>query len=76
MTFIGVWNEFLLSLTLNSDAQYRTATVAISFLRGQFQIFWGQVTAATVVVTIPTLIIVVLFQKQIISGLTSGAVKE
>ena len=76
MTFIGVWNEFLLSLTLNSDAQFRTATVAISFLRGQFQIFWGQVTAATVVVTIPTLIIVILFQKQIISGLTSGAVKE
>ena len=76
MTFIGVWNEFLLSLTLNSDAYYRTATVAISFLRGQFQIFWGQVTAATVVVTIPTLIIVILFQKQIISGLTSGAVKE
>ncbi|MDF2521483.1 MAG: sugar transporter permease, partial [Clostridia bacterium] len=36
----------------------------------------GQVTAATVVVTIPTLIVVILFQKQIISGLTSGAVKE
>ena len=76
MTFIGVWNEFLLSLTLNSDERYRTATVAISFLRGQFQIFWGQVTAATVVLTIPTLIIVILFQKQIISGITSGAVKE
>ena len=76
ITFIGVWNEFLLSLTLNSDSSYHTATVAISFLRGQFQIFWGQVTAATVVVTIPTLIIVILFQKQIISGLTSGAVKE
>ncbi len=76
ITFIGVWNEFLLSLTLNSDVSFRTAPVAISFLRGQFQIFWGQVTAATVVVTIPTLIIVILFQKQIISGLTSGAVKE
>lgn len=76
MTFIGVWNEFLLSLTLNTDAQWRTATVAISFLRGQFRIFWGQVTAATVIVTIPTLIIVVLFQKQIVSGLTSGALKE
>lgn len=76
MTFIGVWNEFLLSLTLNSDSNYHTATVAIAFLRGQFQIFWGQVTAATVIVTIPTLIIVILFQKQIISGLTSGAVKE
>lgn len=76
ITFIGVWNEFLLSLTLNSNSNYHTATVAISFLRGQFQIFWGQVTAATVVVTIPTLIIVILFQKQIISGLTYGAVKE
>ncbi|MDF2533026.1 MAG: sugar transporter permease [Clostridia bacterium] len=76
ITFIGVWNEFLLSLTLNSDSSFHTATVAISFLRGQFQIFWGQVTAATMVVTIPTLIIVILFQKQIISGLTSGAVKE
>lgn len=76
ITFIGVWNEFLLSLTLNSDSSFHTAPVAIAFLRGQFQIFWGQVTAATVLVTIPTLIIVVLFQKQIVSGLTSGAVKE
>lgn len=76
ITFIAVWNEFLLSLTINSDSSYQTATVAISFLRGQFTIFWGQVTAATVVVTIPTLIVVILFQKQIISGLTSGAVKE
>jgi multiple sugar transport system permease protein len=76
ITFIGAWNEFLLSLTLNSNDAFHTATVAISFLRGQFQIFWGQVTAATIVVTIPTLIIVILFQKQIISGLTSGAVKE
>jgi len=76
ITFIGVWNEFLLSLTLNSDASYHTAPVAISYLRGQFEIFWGQVTAATVIVTIPTLIIVILFQRQIISGLTSGAVKE
>jgi len=76
ITFIGIWNEFLLSLTLNSDTAYHTAPVAISFLRGQFQIFWGPVTAATILVTIPTLIIVILFQKQIISGLTSGAVKE
>lgn len=76
ITFIGVWNEFLLSLTLNSNSSYHNAPVAISYLRGQFQIFWGQVTAATIVVTIPTLIVVVLFQKQIISGLTSGAVKE
>lgn len=76
MTFIASWNEFLLALTLNTDEAWRTATVSISFLRGQFEIFWGQVTAATVVVTIPTLIIVILFQKQIVSGITSGALKE
>lgn len=76
ITFIGVWNEYVLSLTLNNDLSYHTAPVAISFLRGQFEIFWGQVTAAATIVTIPTLIIVLLFQKQIISGLTSGALKE
>ena len=76
MTFIAAWNEFLLALTLNTDEAWRTATVSISFLRGQFEIFWGQVTAATVIVTIPTLIIVILFQKQIVSGITSGALKE
>ncbi|NMA48463.1 MAG: carbohydrate ABC transporter permease [Tissierellia bacterium] len=76
MTFIAAWNEFLLALTLNTDEAWRTATVSISFLRGQFEIFWGQVTAATIVVTIPTLIIVILFQKQIVSGITSGALKE
>lgn len=76
MTFIGAWNEFLLSLTLNTNEAWRTATVSISFLRGQFEIFWGQVTAATIVVTIPTLIIVILFQRQIVSGITSGALKE
>lgn len=76
ITFIGAWNEFLLSLTLNTNEAWRTATVSISFLRGQFEIFWGQVTAATVLVTIPTLVIVILFQRQIVSGITSGALKE
>lgn len=76
IVFIGAWNEFLLSLTLNTNEAWRTATVNISFLRGQFEIYWGQVTAATMLVTIPTLIIVILFQKQIVSGLTSGALKE
>lgn len=76
ITFIGVWNEYILSLTLNTNPSYHTAPVAISFLRGQFEIFWGQVTAAAIVVTIPTLIIILLFQKQIISGLTSGALKD
>lgn len=76
ITFIAAWNEFLLTITLNSNSNYHTVPVAISFLRTQFEVLWGQVAAATTIVTIPTLIIVLLFQRQIVSGLTSGGVKE
>lgn len=76
MTFISAWNEYLLTCTLNSDKMYQTVPVAINALRTQFSILWGEITAATVVVVIPTLIIVLLFQKQIVSGMVSGAVKE
>ena len=76
ISFIASWNEYLLTVTLNTNVNYHTVPVAISFLRTQFQILWGEVTAATVIVTIPTLILVLLFQRRIISGLVSGAVKE
>lgn len=76
IVFISAWNEFLLTVTLNVDKNYHTVPVAISYLRTQFTILWGDVAAATIIVTIPTLIVVLLFQKQIVAGLTSGAVKE
>ncbi|HWR18858.1 MAG TPA: carbohydrate ABC transporter permease [Clostridia bacterium] len=76
MTFIAAWNEYLLTFTLNADKAFHTVPVAINALRTQFSILWGDITAATVVVIIPTLIIVLLFQRQIISGMMSGAVKE
>lgn len=76
IVFIAAWNEFLLTITMNADRAYHTVPVAISFLRTQFEILWGQVTAATTIVTVPTLIIVLLFQKQIVAGLTTGGVKE
>ena len=76
MTFISAWNEYLLTCTLNSDKKFQTVPVAINALRTQFSILWGEITAATVIVVIPTLIIVLLFQKQIVSGMVSGAVKE
>ncbi|MBO8156569.1 MAG: carbohydrate ABC transporter permease [Bacillaceae bacterium] len=76
IVFIIAWNEFLLTITLNANSNFHTVPVAISFLRTQFEILWGQVAAATIIVTIPTLIIVLLFQRQIVSGLTSGGVKE
>lgn len=76
IVFIAAWNEFLLTITINSNQEYHTVPVAISFLRTQFEILWGEVAAATTIVTIPTLLIVLFFQKQIVSGLTSGGVKE
>jgi len=76
ITFIAAWNEFLLTSTLNADNTFQTVPVAINSLRTQFAILWGEITAATVVVVAPTLLIVLLFQRQIVSGLTSGAVKE
>ncbi|WP_412977383.1 carbohydrate ABC transporter permease [Ornithinibacillus sp. 179-J 7C1 HS] len=76
ITFIAAWNEFLLTITLNTESKFHTVPVAISFLRDQFSILWGEVAAATTIVTIPTLIIVLIFQRQIVSGLTSGGVKE
>ncbi|MDF2877341.1 MAG: binding-protein-dependent transport system inner rane component [Clostridia bacterium] len=76
ITFISAWNEYLLTITLNTNKEYHTVPVAVSFLRSQFEILWGQVSAATIVVTVPTLIVVLLFQKQIVSGLISGAIKE
>lgn len=76
MTFIASWNEYLLTFTLNADKAFQTVPVAINALRTQFSILWGEITAATVIVIVPTLIIVLLFQKQIVSGLMAGAVKE
>lgn len=76
MTFIAAWNEYLLTSTLNADASYQTVPVAINSLRTQFAILWGEITAATIVVIVPTLLIVLLFQRQIVSGMTNGAVKE
>ena len=76
MTFIAAWNEYLLTSTINGEKAYQTVPVAINALRTQFTILWGEIAAATVLVIIPTLLIVLLFQKQIVSGITSGAVKE
>jgi len=76
MTFISAWNEYLLAVTLNIDKQYQTVPVAINSLRTQFTVLWGQITAATIIVVVPTLLIVLFFQRRIVSGITSGAVKE
>lgn len=77
LTFFFCWNEFLFAAALTSTDRARTVPAALSFFTGQSQ-FQSPVTAimaASVVVTIPVLVIVLVFQRRIVEGLTAGAVK-
>ncbi|WP_085522488.1 carbohydrate ABC transporter permease [Tuberibacillus sp. Marseille-P3662] len=76
LAFIAAWNEFLYALTINTVQEYKTVPVGIAMFQGQYTIPWGEISAATVIVTIPLVIMVLIFQKRIVSGLTSGSVKE
>jgi multiple sugar transport system permease protein len=77
LTFISAWNEFLLATTLTSSTTARTVPVAISQFTGssEFEVPLGTQSAASVTISIPLIILVLLFQKRIVAGLTAGAVK-
>ncbi|WIJ26209.1 carbohydrate ABC transporter permease [Devosia sp. RR2S18] len=77
LAFIGAWNEFLFALTFTSSNMTRTVPVAIALLSGgsQFEIPWGAIMAASVIVTVPLVALVLIFQRKIVSGLTAGGVK-
>ncbi len=78
LLFIQAWNEFLFARTFMSKPNRLPATVAIAQFEGAdaaAQYPWGQITAASIVITLPLVILVLLFQRRIISGLTAGAVK-
>jgi ABC-type glycerol-3-phosphate transport system permease component len=75
--FIFNWNEFLIALTLMPDEAMYTVPVAISMLSGAsvYELPWGEINAAVTITTLPLIVMVVLFQKWIVSGLTTGSVK-
>ena len=77
LVFIFAWNDLLLAISLTSTERSITAPVAIANFTGssQFEEPTGSIAAAAVVITIPIIIFVLLFQRRIVAGLTSGAVK-
>ena len=77
LAFIGAWNEFLFALTLTISPEVTTLPVYISRFRGEseHEIPWPNIMAASVLITIPLLIVVLFFQNRIVKGLTAGAVK-
>jgi trehalose/maltose transport system permease protein len=77
LAFIHAWNEFLFALTFLSTDSQRTVPVAIALISGrsEFEVPWGNIMAASVIVTLPLVMLVLVFQRKIVSGLTAGAVK-
>jgi len=77
ITFIAAWNEFIIALSMVNDKSMQTATVAISRFTGttNFDTPFGTQMAAGVIVTVPLVIVVLIFQRRIIAGLTAGGVK-
>ncbi len=77
LAFIEAWNEFLFALTFTIDERARTVPVVIGQFSGktEFELPWGSIMAASVTVTIPLIVLVLIFQRRIMAGLTAGAVK-
>ncbi|CAN5799863.1 carbohydrate ABC transporter permease [soil metagenome] len=75
LTFIFAWNEFLFANTFLLDQSTQPVTVAIPSFATVYTVDYGAQAAASVVVTVPLVIMVLIFQRRIVSGLTAGAVK-
>ncbi|MCF4164705.1 carbohydrate ABC transporter permease [Zavarzinia compransoris] len=77
LAFIVAWNEFLFALTFTLTNDMRTVPVAIALITGatQYELPWGNIMAASVIVTAPLILLVLVFQRRIVAGLTAGAVK-
>jgi len=79
LAFMSAWQEFLYALSFTETPDKYTVTVAITNFTGKsgsaFQLPWGEMMAATVIVTVPLILLTLVFQRRIIAGLTAGAVK-
>ncbi|WP_119273437.1 carbohydrate ABC transporter permease [Taklimakanibacter deserti] len=77
LAFILAWNEFLFALTFTLSNEQRTVPVAIALITGAsaYELPWGRIMAASVIVTVPLILLVLILQRHIVSGLVAGAVK-
>ncbi|MEN8265328.1 MAG: carbohydrate ABC transporter permease, partial [Nitrospirota bacterium] len=75
LVFIYAWNEFFFALLIMTRQTVQTLPVGIALFQGQYTLPWGEIAAASTVATIPLVILVFIFQKRIVRGLSAGAVK-
>jgi multiple sugar transport system permease protein len=74
-SFLASWDEFVWALTVINDPNRRTLPIAIALFQGQHSTSWGLVFAASTIAVVPVLAIFLIFQRQFVSGITSGALK-
>src|SRR5262249_9718591 len=74
IVFVYDWNEFLFALTFEPNAAMRTIPVGIALYQGQFTYPWGTISAATALAVVPLVLIILIFQRRLITGLTAGPV--
>ncbi len=75
LVFIYAWNEFFFALLILSEPSRQTLPVGIALFPGQYTMPWGEIAAASVAAAVPLVILVLVFQRRIVRGLSSGAVK-
>jgi multiple sugar transport system permease protein len=75
LTFIYAWNEFFLALLIVTDPARQTMPVGIALFQGEHTVPWGEIAAASLMTTAPLVVMVLLFQQRIVTGLSAGAIK-
>lgn len=75
LSFIYAWNEFFLALLIVTDPLKQTMPVGIALFQGEHTVPWGEIAAASFITTAPLVLVVLVFQRRIVTGLSAGAVK-
>jgi multiple sugar transport system permease protein len=75
LCFIYAWNEFFLALLVMTDPAIQTMPVGIALFQGEYTVPWGEIAAASLITTAPLVILVLAFQRRIVTGISAGAIK-
>lgn len=75
LNFINAWNEFFFAFVFTSTPDARTVPVGIVMFQGVHELPWGEISSASIISTLPLTLMVIIFQRRIIKGLTAGAIK-
>ena len=76
LAFLFSWNEFLFAYSFTATEASRTVPVALALFPGVFEVPWGDIAAASMLASLPPIVIVIALQRWLVRGLTAGALKD